>query len=32
MPKENFSKWVGTLYSDATKKVDENPDVYKPEI
>ncbi len=32
MPKENFSKWVWTLYSDATKKVDENPDVYKPEI
>ena len=32
MPKENFSKRVGTLYSDATKKVDENPDVYKPEI
>jgi len=32
MPKENFSKRVWTLYSDATKKVDENPDVYKPEI
>ena len=32
MPKENFSKWVWTLYSDATKKVDENPDVYKPEV
>ena len=32
MPKENFSKWVWTLYSDATKKVDENPDVYKVEI
>ena len=31
-PKENFSKRVWTLYSDATKKVDENPDVYKPEI
>lgn len=32
MPKENFSKWVGTLYSDATKKVDEDPDTYKPEV
>ncbi len=32
MPKENFSKWVWILYADATKKVDENPDVYKPEI
>ena len=32
MPKENFSKWVWTLYSDATKKVDENPDVYKVEV
>ena len=32
MPKENFSKWVGVLYSEATRKVDENPDVYKPEI
>ena len=32
MPKENFSKWVWTLYADATKKVDEDPDVYKPEI
>lgn len=32
MPKENFSKWVWTLYSDATKKVDEDPDTYKPEI
>ena len=32
IPKENFSKWVWILYSDATKKVDENPDVYKAEI
>ena len=32
MPKENFSKWVWTLYSDATRKVDENPDVYKVEV
>ena len=32
MPKENFSKWVWTLYSDATKKVDEDPDTYKPEV
>lgn len=32
MPKENFTKWVGILYTEATRKVDENPDVYKPEI
>lgn len=32
MPKENFSKWVWILYTEATRKVDENPDVYKPEI
>jgi hypothetical protein len=32
MPKENFSKRVGILYSEATKKVDEDSDVYKPEI
>ena len=32
MPKENFSKWVGILYTEATRKVDEDPDVYKPEI
>jgi hypothetical protein len=32
MPKENFSKWVGILYTEATRKVDENPDVYKAEI
>ena len=32
MPKENFTKWVGILYTEATRKVDENPDVYKPEV
>jgi len=32
MPKENFSKWVGILYTEATRKVDENPDVYKVEV
>lgn len=32
MPKENFSKWVGILYTEATRKVDENPDVYKIEV
>ena len=32
MPKENFTKWVGVLYTEATRKVDENPDVYKAEI
>ena len=32
MPKENFTKWVWLLYTEATRKVDENPDVYKPEI
>lgn len=31
-PKKNFSKRVWVLYSDATKKVDENPDEYKAEI
>ena len=32
IPKKNFTKWVGILYTEATRKVDENPDVYKPEI
>ena len=32
LPKGNFSKRVWILYSDATKKVDENPDEYKAEI
>ena len=32
MPKENFTKWVGVLYTEATRRVDENPDLYKPEI
>lgn len=31
-PEENFSKRVGELYTLATKKVDENPDLYKQQI
>ena len=31
-PDHNFSKRVGEIYTLATKKVDENPDLYKPQI
>jgi arginyl-tRNA synthetase len=31
-PSKNFTKWVGELYTLATKKVEENPDQYKAEI
>lgn len=31
-PFENVTKWVGEIYTLATKKVDENPDYYKAEI
>jgi arginyl-tRNA synthetase len=31
-PQENFTKWVGELYTQATKKVDENPEEYKAQI
>ena len=32
LPKENFTKRAGQLYTTATKKVDENPDIFKEEI
>lgn len=32
IPTENLSKWVGELYTAATKKVDENPELYKAQI
>jgi arginyl-tRNA synthetase len=32
LPTEQFTKWVGQLYMQATLKVDENPDVYKADI
>ena len=31
-PDQNLSKRVGEIYTLATKKVDENPDLYKPQI
>ncbi len=31
-PTEDFGVWAGKLYSEATKKVDENPDEYKAQI
>lgn len=31
-PSQNFTKRVGNLYTLATRKIDENPDVYKPQI
>lgn len=31
-PKENFTKWVGNIYTFATRKIDENPDLYKPQV
>lgn len=31
-PSENLSKRVGELYTLATKKVDENPELYKSQI
>ena len=31
-PEQNFTKWVGQIYTLATRKVDENPDLYKPQI
>lgn len=31
-PSENLSKRVGEIYTLATKKVDENPDLYKAQI
>jgi arginyl-tRNA synthetase len=31
-PHENFTKRVGQLYTDATKKVDEDPELYKKQI
>jgi arginyl-tRNA synthetase len=32
LPQQNFNKRVGEIYSQATQKVDENPDLYKPQI
>jgi arginyl-tRNA synthetase len=31
-PTENFTKRIGELYTLATRKVDENPDLYKQQI
>lgn len=31
-PKENFTKWVWEIYTLATRKIDENPDTYKPQV
>lgn len=31
-PKQNFTKWVGELYTLATRKIDENPELYKPQV
>ena len=31
-PEQNFTKWVGQIYTLATRKVDENPDLYKPQV
>jgi arginyl-tRNA synthetase len=31
-PEKNITKWVGEIYTLATKKVEENPDTYKPQI
>lgn len=31
-PEQNFTKWVGELYTLATRKIDENPDLYKPQV
>ena len=31
-PEKNITKWVWEIYTLATKKVDENPDTYKPQI
>ncbi len=31
-PTQNFTRRVGQLYTDATRKVDENPDLYKSQI
>ncbi|HKL43764.1 MAG TPA: arginine--tRNA ligase [Candidatus Absconditabacterales bacterium] len=31
-PEQNFGERAGQLYSDATKKVDEDPESYKPQI
>lgn len=31
-PEQNLSKRVGEIYTLATKKVDENPELYKPQI
>ncbi|MCK9467631.1 MAG: arginine--tRNA ligase [Candidatus Absconditabacterales bacterium] len=32
MPTENFGEWAGKLYSQATNKLEENLDKYKPEV
>lgn len=32
LPKENFTKWAGQLYTIATQKVEENPEIFKEEI
>lgn len=31
-PEQNFTKWVGQIYTLATRKVDEDPELYKPQI
>lgn len=31
-PKEYFTKWIWEIYTLATRKIDEDPDTYKPQV
>ena len=31
-PEHNFTKWVWEIYTLATRKIDEDPDTYKPQV